>query len=224
MSKIWRFKCLKCDKETEDGLNHGDKILLNLLRHVDMIKALLDSDESGYIEISIMSSGTEPIDFLMEHYGYGHDVVIHSEYGDIERTDDRIDDVKEKYNTNLAKDLANEVKSMKRQFILKGQHLELLRNMCVEWDDCEFGAPVIDCKRPYGNSNVYKDIAKIIGIGIDGFKDSDDEIHFSEEQISIMKNIHKETEVALQIVLITGKFETGVYVAEEYNDNWRKIA
>lgn len=89
MSETWHFKCLKCDEDNEDGLNHGDKILLNVLRHVDTIKSLLDSDESGYLQVSIMGRGTEPISFLMEHYGEGHDVVVYSEYGKIKRVDDQ---------------------------------------------------------------------------------------------------------------------------------------
>lgn len=88
MSETWHFKCLKCDEENEDGLNHGDKILLNTLRRVDAIKSLLDSDEFGYLQISIIGLGTEPISFLMEHYGEGHDVVVYSEYGKIKRVDD----------------------------------------------------------------------------------------------------------------------------------------
>ena len=88
MSKTWYFKCLECDEQNEDGLNHGDKILLNVLRQIDTIKSLLDSDESGYIQISIMGIGTEPISFLMEHYGDGHDVVVCSEYGKIKRVGD----------------------------------------------------------------------------------------------------------------------------------------
>jgi len=87
MSETWRFKCLRCDEENEDGLNHGDEILLNALRHVDTIKSLLDSDESGYLQISIMGIGTEPIAFLMEHYADEHDVVVFSEYGNIKRID-----------------------------------------------------------------------------------------------------------------------------------------
>lgn len=78
---------MKCDEENEYGLNHGDKILLNALRHVDTIKSLLDSDDSGYIQVSIMGMGTEPIAFLMEHYGEEHDVVVYSEYGKIKRID-----------------------------------------------------------------------------------------------------------------------------------------
>lgn len=88
MSESWHFKCLRCDEENEAGLNHGNEILLNVLRHVDAIKSLLDNDESGYLEISIMGMGTESIAFLMEHYGEEHDVVVYSEYGKIKRIDD----------------------------------------------------------------------------------------------------------------------------------------
>jgi hypothetical protein len=109
---------------------------------------------------------------------------------------------------------------MKRQFELKEEHLKLLRNMSVGWNCCEFGAPVIDCKKPYGNSCVHEDMAKILGIK--GFEDSEEEIHFSEEQVELMNNLHKETEVALQIVLSTGKFEPGTYVADAYSNNWQR--
>jgi len=40
-------------------------------------------------------------------------------------------------------------KNMKKRFELKEEHLKLLRNMNVSWDECEFGAPAIDCKKPY---------------------------------------------------------------------------
>jgi hypothetical protein len=109
---------------------------------------------------------------------------------------------------------------MKKKFVLKEEHLKLLRNMCVNWDNCEFGAPTIDCKKPYGNSDVYEDMAKILGIG--GFEDSEGEISFSKEQVDLMDILHKESKVALQIVLKTGKFEPGIYVADEYSENWTK--
>lgn len=105
-------------------------------------------------------------------------------------------------------------------FVLKEEHLTLLRNMHVSWNDCEFGAPTIDCKRPYGNSSVHEDIAKILGI--EGFVDSDDEISFSKEQICLMNDLHEETEIALQIILSVGKFEPGIYCADKYGDNWYK--
>jgi hypothetical protein len=85
MSEAWHFKCLKCEERNEESLNRGDKILLNVLEHVDTIKSLLDSDEFGYLEVSIMSMGIEPITFLMEHYEEEHDVVVENEFGDIKR-------------------------------------------------------------------------------------------------------------------------------------------
>ena len=85
MSEKWHFECLSCGERSEEGLNHGDGILLNVLEHVCTIRSLLDSDEYGYLEISMASAGTEPITFLMAHYGDGHDVVVRSEYGTIRR-------------------------------------------------------------------------------------------------------------------------------------------
>ncbi len=109
-------------------------------------------------------------------------------------------------------------------FLMKEEHLKLLKNMQVRWDDCEFGAPAIDCKRPYGNSDTYKDIANIIGIKGKGSPDEDleDDESFSKEEIDLMNTLHKETEIALQIVLFTGKFEPGIYVANEYYNDWVK--
>ena len=51
----------------------------------------------------------------------------------------------------------------KKRFEIKEEHLKLVRRMVIRYDDsCEFGAPSVDPKRPYGNSDVYKDIARII--------------------------------------------------------------
>lgn len=50
---------------------------------------------------------------------------------------------------------------MIKKFTVKPDHLKLLKKMCVGWRDCEFGAPEIDPKRPYGNSGVYGDIGQI---------------------------------------------------------------
>lgn len=108
---------------------------------------------------------------------------------------------------------------MKRLFELKEEHIKLLRNANVMWNDCEFEAPAIDCKRPYGNSNVYRDIARLLGIKgiiIDG------EEKFSQDQIDLMYKLHKETETALQIILVTGEFIPGDYIADEIKDNWKR--
>jgi hypothetical protein len=41
-------------------------------------------------------------------------------------------------------------------------HLTLLKRSEWSWDDCEFGAPAMDPKRPYGNSDVENDLAEIL--------------------------------------------------------------
>ena len=46
-------------------------------------------------------------------------------------------------------------------FTLTEDHIKLLRNLEVCWEDAEFGAPAIEPKRPYGNSYVYKDMIKV---------------------------------------------------------------
>jgi|GEM_PF-4893165 hypothetical protein len=49
MSEIWYFKCLKCGKRIEEGLDHGDKTLLNVLEHVEDIRSALGGDETGLL-------------------------------------------------------------------------------------------------------------------------------------------------------------------------------
>jgi hypothetical protein len=93
--------------------------------------------------------------------------------------------------------------------------------MNVVYDNyCEFGAPEINPKRPYGNSYVYGDIGEILGI-----KPEDDDGYgacFSDEQEEYMLPLHKETSTALQVILAAGSFEPGVYEADEYHINWQK--
>jgi hypothetical protein len=97
-----------------------------------------------------------------------------------------------------------------KKFRLTADHIKLLRHMWVGWGYSETGAPEIDPKRPYGNSDVNGDIHKIL-TGEDLSPDSD--VDYDE--------LHRQTETALQIVLHVGKFEPGVYVCDTYRSNWR---
>lgn len=108
-----------------------------------------------------------------------------------------------------------------QEFEVTNDHLKLLRAAYVSWDDCEFGAPEINPKRPYGNSDVVNDIAEILEIESDT-KDSWGDDAFSEEVEERLRKLHKETQTALQIALVTGKFEAGVYVAPAWSVAWRK--
>ncbi len=94
------------------------------------------------------------------------------------------------------------------RFTVTEDHLKLLRQMWVDWCDDEYGAPAIDPKRPYGNSDVYSDMEKILGR----------QLGWSEA-----KQIHQETKVALQIALRVGYFKTGNYEAQKYRENWKEV-
>jgi hypothetical protein len=97
-------------------------------------------------------------------------------------------------------------------FHLSESHLILLQNMIVGWQDCEFGAPEINPKRPYGNSNVVEDVAALLGVD-------------AESNYDVLEQLHKETKQALQIVLLTGLFEPGVYQQMDRYDkrSWERI-
>jgi hypothetical protein len=97
-----------------------------------------------------------------------------------------------------------------KTFQMTDAHLKLLSNLNVVWRTCEYGAPAIDCKRPYGNSDVESDIAEILG--------------WDEPSTNSAERIHRELETALQIVLVTQKFEPGLYhLKNEYTTDWIKI-
>lgn len=107
----------------------------------------------------------------------------------------------------------------KRRFTVTPAHLALLRHAYIGWEDCEFGAPAIDCKRPYGNSYVYGDIAEILNI-IPAGDDGD----FSEAQEAYMRQLHEETQTVLQIILSTGEMAPGDYEAPAYSTEWARAS
>lgn len=96
-------------------------------------------------------------------------------------------------------------------FVLTERHTALLNRMNVVWDGGEFGAPAIDQKRPYGNSDVYGDIAEICGL-----PKRDDSGEFPAAQAAQMDRIHREMRIALQVVLSSRCFDEGLYVSKRY--------
>ena len=106
----------------------------------------------------------------------------------------------------------------KIKFQVKADHIKLLKRMCVGWDDCEFGAPEIDPKRPYGNSSVHADIAEILGI-----RENDAADDFTDAEIEWMDSLHIEMETVLQIVVSCNGAKLGTYEADEYHNNWKLL-
>lgn len=99
------------------------------------------------------------------------------------------------------------------RFELTEEHLALLGRAYVRWEDCETGAPAIDCKRPYGNSYVAGDVAEILGWEI---ADSEDGLTSEQEDRALA--LHGETLTALQIILTARDFRPGVYLKRDQYD------
>ena len=95
------------------------------------------------------------------------------------------------------------VEKMER-FIVKPIHLQLIKRLFVSWNECEFGAPTIDPKRPFGNSDVEYDFEEITG-------EKFDEI------------IYCDLETYLQILTRNPHIEEGTYEKSEYGIDWVKV-
>lgn len=108
------------------------------------------------------------------------------------------------------------------KFKLTQTHLTLLSKANVQWQDDETGAPEIDPKRPYGNSSVARDVAEILNLPIPNDETSADAYDKFEEE---MLALHKETTVALQIVLsnLPELATPGIYVCDAYSIKWRRL-
>jgi hypothetical protein len=111
---------------------------------------------------------------------------------------------------------------MSQRFNLTREHLRLLREANVCWDSCETGAPAIDPKRPYGNSDVAADVCKTLGwkkLGDDGYGPC-----WSSHQQQLAMELHAGTETALAILCnLAGEAAgPGLYQLVAYR-HWRQI-
>ena len=107
-------------------------------------------------------------------------------------------------------------------FILTRDHIMLLDRGYVSWNSCEAGAPGIDCKRPYGNGDVPRDIAEILGWVLVG--PIGEQMVMTDLQRNKAWRLHAETEIALQLLLlgytVPGKYER----TKKYDTrSWRLI-
>lgn len=104
-----------------------------------------------------------------------------------------------------------------RTFRLTDAHVKLLR--AGNYTDHD-GTPGLDGKRPFGNGDVWSDMHRILlGLDLDELGD--------EAQTALVYGFYKplleaELTTAMQIVMRTGAFEPGEYVANEYSNDWTR--
>ena len=104
------------------------------------------------------------------------------------------------------------------EFTVTEDHLKLLRHVYLYWDYGEgYGAPAINPKKPYGNSDVERDIAEILDAPDSDWEwDEDDEyLDLTPEARERFTRLHVETMIVLHIVLAAGQFRPGRYIRDE---------
>jgi hypothetical protein len=121
-------------------------------------------------------------------------------------------------------------------FTIKKDHLKLLKASVVawssQWDGTMFGAACVDPRRPYGDTDVYRSMVRILemkmpkvtklNVGTREWDIEQDEIPFDE--MNELEQIHQETEIALSICMSRGKFETGIFRWPEPGGEWEKVS
>lgn len=106
-------------------------------------------------------------------------------------------------------------------FNLTEEHILLASKMQVWWWDAEYGAPCIDPKRPYGDSDVEGDICEILG-------KKKIEVNYEEmyltEDLEYAAQLHKDMKTALQIILRCKTFTPGKFKKINSWGNWEPEA
>jgi hypothetical protein len=108
------------------------------------------------------------------------------------------------------------------EFTVTEDHLKLLRHLCdggLYWDPGEgYGAPYFGPKKPYGNSDVPQDVARIVGAPDSDLAQWEDDGGPQAEVEDRYLRLHVEAGIALKIALATGEFRPGHYTRTGSND------
>ena len=109
------------------------------------------------------------------------------------------------------------------KFEVTENHLKLLKEMYVDWDGDEYGAPCIDPKRPFRSDDPEKDMLDILGVDY-----GDDFYDFIEEHPNYRRRldiIYHELQTCLQILINDLSIKVGWYKKKDkYNaKSWEYI-
>jgi hypothetical protein len=131
------------------------------------------------------------------------------------------------------------------EFTVTEHHLKLLRHLCdggLYWVPGEGpdGAPCFGPKKPYGSSDVPRDVAEIVGAPDSDWEWNEAEVHMPPPELHVPEpqkrfkilraeaedrylRLHVEAGIALKIALATGEFRPGRYTCTDaWSNNWTR--
>jgi hypothetical protein len=114
-----------------------------------------------------------------------------------------------------------------REFTVTEDHLKLLRHLCdggLYWEPGEgYGAPYFGPKKPYGNSDVPGDVARIVGAPDTDWESNEwgDRGLRAEAEDRYLR-LHVEAGISLKIALATGEFRPGHYTRGPASNDWTR--
>ncbi|QGF20196.1 hypothetical protein SEA_SIXAMA_17 [Gordonia phage Sixama] len=111
-------------------------------------------------------------------------------------------------------------------FTVTEDHIKLAKRTYFGYDAwTEFGAPEVDPKRPYGNSDVYDDIAEILGVERE--EDAWGDPVLTSEQKERFDKLHREMETVFQILAancVNGIRPGEYYLTKQYDStSWARV-
>lgn len=100
------------------------------------------------------------------------------------------------------------------EFTLKEEHIELIANLnfktCANTEYGDRFIPVIDRKRPFGNSGATNSVLEVLGCCCDG------KGKYKKDDINRAEMLLIELPVALEIIVRNKTFRPGIYEVDEY--------
>lgn len=123
----------------------------------------------------------------------------------------------------------------KEQFRVLPEHITLLTNAWVGWRNQGYdsGAPGVDGTHPYGSKHVIRRVAELLGVKVDNPKvgpmddleDYYDDDLYLPDTYAHLRQLHRDTENALQIFLHTQAMQPGLYERSvEWGARWSRIS
>ena len=132
MSIEWYLYCKTCNNVMDDSINHGANILRSMVKAAPHIKAALDADTSGYLEVGIMAYSRDAIDFAIAHLG--HELELHSEnYDVVPLVQENVISEREKALEQLVKDWSDFVSTTALSTVTDKDKTFKLWNWNDEW-------------------------------------------------------------------------------------------